>query len=290
MTGTAVVTFPRTGDEAAQIADYLSGETVLYHSRVFAECWTRYERIVALMATGIVVRQIAPLLRDKWDDPAVVVVSPDLRYAIPLVGGHHGANALARRLAGMGIIPVVSTATETRGREAVEQVAERSGCRVINRESTRAVNGAILDGDVPVYHIPGPGIVIAGSGVSFLSRPGEFTVGIGCRRGVSREEVVDAVGRALRDAGIAVDEIAVYATTDKKAQEQGLIDAVIALSGNLVFINPGAIGRQGSVSSSRAALIGLKGVAEPCALAVSRKGELVMEKKVYGRVTVAIAR
>jgi cobalt-precorrin 5A hydrolase len=290
MTGTAVVTFPRTGGEAAQIAEYLSGETVLYHEGVFAEAWKGYDRIVALMATGIVVRQIAPLLRDKWNDPAVVVVTPDLRYAIPLVGGHHGANELARRLSGMGITPVISTATEVRGREAVEQVAERSGCLVINRESTREVNAAVLDGDVPVYRIPGPGIVIAGPGVSFLCREGEFSVGIGCRQGVSRDEVIGAVGRALDDAGIAADEIAVYATTDKKAHEQGLIDAVMALSGNLVFIDPGAIGRQGSVSPSRAALIGLKGVAEPCALAVSRKGELVMEKKVYGRVTVAIAR
>jgi cobalt-precorrin 5A hydrolase len=290
MTRTVVITFPRTGGEAAQIAEYLSGETVLYHEGVFAGAWKGYERIVALMATGIVVRQIAPLLRDKWNDPAVVVVTPDLQYAIPLTGGHHGANELARRLAGIGITPVISTATEVRGREAVEQVAERTGCRVINRESTREVNAAVLDGDVPVYRIPGPGIVIAGPGVSFLCRAGEFSVGIGCRQGVSRDEVIEAVGRALDDAGIAASEISVYATTDKKAREQGLIDAVTALSGNLVFIDPGAIGRQGSVSPSRAALIGLKGVAEPCALAVSRKGELVMEKKVYGRVTVAIAR
>ena len=56
------------------------------------------------MSMGIVVRKIAPLLDDKWTDPAVVVVSPDFRYAIPLLGGHHGANELAKELAGLGLV------------------------------------------------------------------------------------------------------------------------------------------------------------------------------------------
>jgi cobalt-precorrin 5A hydrolase len=161
---------------------------------------------------------------------------------------------------------------------------------VVNRDSAREVNAAILDGDVPVYRVPGPGIVIAGPAVSFLVRSGEYAVGVGCRRGVERGEVLDAISRALADAGITPAEVAVYATTDKKAHERALIDAVAALSGNLVFLGPEAIGREESPSPSRAPLIGVKGVAEPCALAVSGRKELVLGKKVYGRVTVAIAR
>ena len=79
------------------------------------------------MSMGIVVRKIAPLLRDKWTDPAVVVISPDFRYAVPVLGGHHGANDLAKELAGLGLVPVITTATESRGRDSVESLAERTG-------------------------------------------------------------------------------------------------------------------------------------------------------------------
>ncbi len=89
------------------------------------------------MSMGIVVRSIAPLLEDKWNDPAVVVVSPDLAYAIPLIGGHHGANELAKELSALGIRPVITTATESAGRDSVEGVGERCGCDIVNRESTR---------------------------------------------------------------------------------------------------------------------------------------------------------
>ena len=136
------------------------------------------------MSMGIVVRKIAPLLDDKWTDPAVVVVSPDCRYAIPLLGGHHGANVLAKELAGLGLVPVITTATESRGRDSVESVAERSGTAVVNRDSTRAVNAALLERDLPVHAIEGPAIVLAGPDVSLLVRKGEYSVGIGCRKGV----------------------------------------------------------------------------------------------------------
>ncbi len=146
-------------------------------------------RIVALMSMGIVVRGIAPLIRDKWTDPAVVVVTPDFSYAVPLLGGHHGANELAKELAGLGLVPVISTATEATGLDSVESIAIRTGCDIVNRDSTRAVNAGILDGTTKIYSVPGPGIVIAGPDVSILVHKGDYVVGIGCRKGVTAEEV-----------------------------------------------------------------------------------------------------
>ena len=81
----------------------------------------------------------------------------------------------------------------------------------------------------------------------------------------------------------------VYATTTKKFNETGLVEAVGALSGNLIFLDDETINAQTGTGPSRASRIGLLGVAEPCALAVSKRKELVMGKKVYGSVTVAIA-
>ncbi|MDD1693083.1 MAG: cobalt-precorrin 5A hydrolase, partial [Methanoregula sp.] len=119
MTGTVVITFPYSREDAERIAAFLGADVVEYSADIFTTIFQEKKRIVALMSMGIVVRKIAPLLDDKWKDPAVVVVSPDLRYVIPVLGGHHGANELAKELAGLGIVPVITTATESRGRDSV---------------------------------------------------------------------------------------------------------------------------------------------------------------------------
>ncbi len=290
MTGTAVIALERFLPDARRIADTIGAVVIPYSSGAFLEAFAGYRRVVALMSAGIAVRGIAPLLVDKWRDPAVVVVSPNLRYAIPIVGGHHGGNDLARELSPLGIEPVITTATEVFGLESVEGLALRRGCDVVNRDSTRVVNAAILDADVPLYAIASPGIVVAGPGVSFLVKGGDYTVGVGCRRGVPAAEVVAAVGQALREAGVAPGEVLVYATTAKKRREAGLVQAIEDLGGNLVFLDDEMLNMEEAPSPSRASLIGLAGVAEPAALAVSKQKELVLAKRIYGSVTVAIAR
>ncbi|HOI57757.1 MULTISPECIES: cobalt-precorrin 5A hydrolase [unclassified Methanoculleus] len=290
MTGTVVVALDRFLPDARRLADALGAEVILYGPEAFREAFSRYGRIVALMSAGIAIRGIAPLLADKWRDPAVVVVGPDLRYAVPVVGGHHGANDLARDLARLGIEPVITTATETRGRESVEGLAARTGCDIVNRDSTRAVNAAVLDADVPLYAVTGPGIVVAGPGVSLLVRKGEYAVGVGCRKGVAAADVVGAIRQALARAGIGPAEILVYATTAKKRGEEGLLRAVTDLGGNLVFFDDETLNAEAAPSPSRASLIGLAGVAEPSALAASKRKVLVLAKQTYGSVTVAIAR
>jgi cobalt-precorrin 5A hydrolase len=290
MTRTAVIALERFLPDARRIAVVLDAEVIPYDPEAFRAAFAGYSRIVALMSAGIAVRGIAPLLTDKWRDPAVVVVGPDLRYAVPVIGGHHGANDLARDLAVLGIEPVITTATETRGRESVEGIAARTGCDIVNRDSTRAVNAAVLDADVPLYAVTGPGIVVAGPGVSLLVRNGEYVVGVGCRKGVGAAEVIEAIGRALREAGVAPETVLVYATTAKKRGEAGLLEAIVDLGGNLVFLDDETINAQEAPTPSRASLIGLVGVAEPSALAASKRKVLVLARQTYGSVTVAIAR
>jgi len=285
-----VVSLPQFTVCAERIAEFLSADLKLYDPGAFEEAFARADQIVAVMAVGIAVRSIAPLLRDKWSDPAVVVVSPDCRVAIPLVGGHHGANALAKELAGLGLQPVITTATEVFGRPSAEGIAERRECSILNPDSTRAVNAGFLEGDVPVYAIDGPGIAIAGPGVSILSRKGNYVVGIGCRKEVSWNDIVSAVRESLTAAGLKEDQVMAYATTVQKSGDPALIRAVRELSGVLVYVDNQDIGKNPGVSPSGATRIGLSGVAEPAALAVSRGKILVQEKKVHGRVTVAIAR
>jgi cobalt-precorrin 5A hydrolase len=112
----------------------------------------------------------------------VVVVDSNLSFAIPLLGGHHGANELARRISELGAVPVLTTATEVHGKPSVEGIANRLGCEIFNKESTVAVNCALLDKDMEVLEIKGPGIVIVDEDVSVLVKKRQKTAEIknGC--------------------------------------------------------------------------------------------------------------
>jgi cobalt-precorrin 5A hydrolase len=289
MSDTVVIHLPHETQQAARIADLLGADLREYSDHAFADAWESCRRIVAVMACGIAVRAIGRLARDKWEDPAVVVCSPDLRFAIPVLGGHHGANALARSLAPLGTVAVITTATDALGRPSAEGIAHAEGMEILNRESTKAVNAAALRGDVPVYRVTG-GIVLAGPGTAILLRRGEYAVGIGCRRGVRTSEVTTAIGQALGTTGIRPEEVLAYGTTRKKIGERALRRGVQACGGVLVYLDDDALNGVRGVRSSAAYRIGLAGVAEPAALALARSGELVMGKEAFGRVTVAIAR
>ncbi|GHA82424.1 precorrin-3B C(17)-methyltransferase [Streptomyces chryseus] len=106
--------------------------------RAFAEC----DQLVCFLATGAVVRLVAPLLSDKASDPGVVCVDEAQRHAVSLVGGHGGgANALALAVSGvLGCAPVVTTATDATGIPGLDTL----GWPV--EGATAAVTRAILDG------------------------------------------------------------------------------------------------------------------------------------------------
>lgn len=291
MKETVVIALERFSEDAEKLAEMADADLLNYEQGIFEQVFRNYRGIIALMSAGIVVRSISPLLDNKWTDPYVVVVTPDLRFAVPVVGGHHGGNNMARKLAVMGVIPVISTATETKGIPSVEVMAENEDFDIINKDSTRAVNAALLDGKANVSVLGGPSVLFAGPGVSVLFRKGDYIVGLGCRRGVNAEEVVTAVDEVLGSAGIRRDEVIAYATTEKKLDEKGLIDGVHMLGGNLVFISDEDINAEIPASASRASdQIGLVGVAEPSALALSKRKEIIMGKKIVGRVTVAVIR
>ena len=291
MKDTIVISLEPSAERAKELADRMDADFVLHSKEAFAKAYECCRTIIAVMSAGIAVRSAAPHLRDKWTDPCLVVVSPDFRYAIPVLGGHHGGNEAAFRLEEMGLHPVITTATETRGLPSVERVAEERGLVVINKDSTRAVNAAILEGEVAVHLIEPPAIAIAPAGVAVLLKKGEFIVGIGCRRGTGKEEILHALTSAFADAGIGREDVCAYATAGIKKDEPGLIQAVGELGGTLIVVDGAFIRAETPPSPSRARdKLGLPGVAEPAALALSKRKEVIMKKQIYGGVTVAVIR
>ncbi len=243
--------------------------------------------MVAVMAVGIVVRMICPSLKDKWTDRPVVAVDASLRSSVPVVGGHHGANDLALQLyERLGTYPAITTATDAADRPSLERTAEMLGARLVNRDSSKEVNLAFLREEVPVVRLAGPRVVLVDEEVAVLKSEGGVVVGLGARRGVGSSEVLEAVAGALRSVGRGVEEIRLIATAWIKKDEAGIAEAAEELNCPVVYLDEEVLNLQSPTTESRASDLGLVGVAEPAALALS--GRLIMPKRVYGRVTVAL--
>ncbi len=160
----------------------------------------------------------------------------------------------------------------------------------MNTDSTRVSNAAVLTGKAGIFTINEPGMVIAGRGVSFLVSDAPYTAGIGCRKGTNADEIINAIHKALISKGLTTTDVSIYATSTLKLHENGLIEAIRTIGGNLIYLDHTALCKEKTSSESAATRFGLPGVAEPAALAVSYRKELVMEKEIYGNVTIAIAR
>jgi len=285
----AIIAFSRNINVAKKIKDVTGGDIIEYSRDAFKIAFGEYRSIIAIMASGIAVRNIAPLVCDKWNDPAVVVVDSGLNFAIPILGGHHGGNELAKKLAIIGITPVITTATEVMGKESVEEIADSLGCRIINRDSTKKVNVKLLDSEVEVLDIKGPKIVIVGDDVSVLKKRG-LVVGIGANRGVSKSEVVEAINTALLELDATIEDVNYFASAMIKENESGIIDAAASLAKELRFVSHDVINSIHPPTPSKAKSLGLNGVCEPAALALSKEKKLLLKKRIYGNVTIAIAR
>ncbi|HWQ21020.1 MAG TPA: cobalt-precorrin 5A hydrolase [Methanotrichaceae archaeon] len=246
-----------------------------------------FDLIIAVMATGIVVRQLCGRIKDKWTDKPVVAVDSSLRCAVPVIGGHHGANELALKLADrLNLFPAITTATDSAGRPNLEALAEDLGTKIINKSSSKDLNLAFLRCDVPVIRVKGPKVVLVDDDVAVLKSRGGIVVGLGTRRGVEAREVLEAISAALKEAGRPGDDIRVMATAWLKRDEQGISEAAHALGKEVIYLSEEVLNAQSPITPSRASDLGLLGVAEPAVLALSER--LIMPKKVYGRVTVAL--
>lgn len=295
---------------------------------LLAEIFPLYEGFILIMATGIAVRVIAPLIKDKRTDPAVVVLDEGASFSISLLSGHlGGANALARWVAAVtGALPVVTTASDVRGLMALDAYARERGLLLEPWENLKPVTRAMLEGkpvriytevalefsfgqNVQVIPIAPQEAVVDTNAVRggraktegkagfeepyiiLRRRPRRLSVGLGCRRGVSRQEVLAAIKQALDQVKAGLNEVIGLATIDRKKDEEGLLDAARELGIKLRFFSAAELSRLASSSSSSFVRekVGVGAVAEPAALLGGSKTRLILPRQVLGRVTVAVA-
>ena len=214
-------------------------------------------------ACGIAVRAIAPFLTDKLNDVPVLVMDEQGCFVIPVLSGHvGGANELAVSLAErMGSTPVITTATDLNHCFAVDLFARRNALHIVNKDGIAKVSSRILAGEevtmaVEEGHfreeeagIPGEkrlleeinvpegirlvsteslaDVLVApasyGQGRLLTLRPKEYVIGIGCKRGKAAEQIDHFVNRALKESGISMEQVAAFASIDRKKDEEGIL-------------------------------------------------------------------
>ena len=212
--------------------------------RVFAD----FSGHVFITAAGIAIRAVAPMIADKTRDPAVAAMDEAGRFCVSLLSGHlGGANELARKAAdAVGALPVITTATDSRGIVAVDVLARRLDLAVENPGAIKRVNMALLEGKTLRVHDPfhlvsahlpvaphghGPFDVFVDDvaladpdGAPLILRPKTVAAGMGCNRGTSAGEMRALLLDAMAQAKVSPLCLGSIATIDVKKDEPGLLE------------------------------------------------------------------
>ena len=209
-----------------------------------AEQFPEREALIFIGAAGIAVRAVAPLLKDKTEDPAVLSMDEQASYVIPLVSGHlGGANRLAQRLAKLsGATAVLSTATDLNGVFAVDLWAKTQGLYIAEPDRIKQVSAKLLRGEEIIINCPWPVAGELPKGVQLSEESGDVRVairpddsealhlipktlclGIGCRRGIRAEQIEEIFSSFCRERQLLSGAFAGAASIDRKQNEEGIL-------------------------------------------------------------------
>ena len=293
---------------------------------LFSEAFLANHPLICIMATGIVVRHLAPLLKGKDVDPAVVVVDEAGRFAISLLSGHlGGANDLARTVGNLiGAVPVITTATDVQGLPALDTLAPRLGLRLENLRAVKEIHMALLRGQpvrlvdpesllqselsdyqglfellpetTDAFQKPGPAVYVGCRDYQWPEgwlrlRPKNLMAGMGCNKGTPVEEVLELVEHTFGRCKLSLLSLHTLATVDAKKAEPGLLAAAQRLGVNFTWYTKEEL-QQIQVPNPSAMVqrhMGVASVCEAAALKAAGSTMLLVPKQKTANVTLAVA-
>ncbi|MEE0954969.1 MAG: cobalt-precorrin 5A hydrolase [Eubacterium sp.] len=219
--------------------------------------------IIFIGATGIAVRIIAPFVRDKRTDPAVICLDEKGKFCISLLSGHiGGANRLVSGMSGyLGSTPVITTATDINQKFAVDVYAKENGISISNMTYAKEVSAALLSGEPVGFYTSFPvegrlpegiywsdklmqaredhgeeiengislGIYISPSYArayfdhTLWLIPKCLVLGIGCKKGTPAEQIERFVEQTLKSYSLYQEAVSMAASIDVKKDEPGIL-------------------------------------------------------------------
>ena len=281
------------------------------------EAFREADALIFCCASGIAVRAIAPWVRDKTKDPAVIVIDDQGHFVIPLLSGHlGGANELALLISEkIGGTPVLTTATDVSGVFAVDLFAKKNHLVIGDMKLAKEVSASLLSGNPVGFCSELPcegklpkgltegaadlGIRISEKGGdtpfsrTLLLIPRRYAAGIGCRKGKSFEELSAFLSEQLKACGIRKEELRCIASIDLKKEEQGLITLCESLGVPFETYTAEqlrAVPGEFTGSDFVKATTGVDSVCERAAVLASGYGPLIQKKTAANGMTFALAR
>ena len=203
--------------------------------------------IIFICACGIAVRSIAPFIKSKQTDPAVLVIDDNGKFVVSLLSGHiGGANSFTREIAHMiSAEPVVTTATDIGGKFSPDSFAKANDLIITDMNAAKLIASAVLDnekiGFISEYgfeilpdeleenQIHRCGIYIGTDDkkpfeVTLKLIPKNVVLGIGCKKNTPLEVIEKTVRDALENNNIPFERVCSVVTIDIKSDEKGLLD------------------------------------------------------------------
>jgi len=304
---------PSARELGNRIASHLEGtviETDDLRSRL-QRAFREGRPIIGLCAAGILIRLLAPLLTDKSAEPPVVALAEDGSVAVPLLGGHRGANDLARRIADFTQgSAAITTASDLRFGASLDHP---QGYVLSNPEHLKSFLAKLVAGEkirlkgVAPWASALPQAAEArlslvateyatpGNECTLVYHPHTLALGVGCERNAPPHELLSNVIETLKARGLARPAIACIASIDLKADEPAVLELAQHLGVPLRFFSSLELNeetpRLRNPSETVLREVGCPGVAEAAALrAAGGDAELIVEKSTRGRTTCAVAR
>lgn len=296
------------------------------------EAFFIYDALIFFMATGIVVRMIAPFLQNKLKDPAVIVVDEQGKYAISLLSGHvGGANSLTVQIAEiLNSVPVITTATDVNKKPAPDLLSVTLGLYPYPKPQIQVINSALVEGKTIAYFIrkdmkrgefyrnrlaehgifshwgdkesvkeqKGLSVYITDENLPLQQnilylRPQRLIAGVGCRRGTSKNIILDALNSACSAIEQDIFAISMLASTIVKSDEVGLLEVADELKIPIKFFSNEELQEKIDKyhleeSSFVKKQIGVGNVSAAAAMCPLENGRFALEKTKYEKVTVAL--
>lgn len=285
-----------------------------------AEAFQKCGIIVFVGAAGIAVRTIAPYIKSKLTDPAVISVDEKGNFVIPLLAGHiGGANEIARCLAGfLGGTACVTTATDVNGLFAVDEWAARNRMTIASMQAAKEFAAALVAGEQTGLVSNFPVISTLPQGMQFYTEedapavgldialntcsspfattlhllPRIVHLGIGCRRGTESKDIALLVLPELERLEIDNRAVCSIASVDLKKDEQGLLEFAAAQGWAANFYTAEelqAVSGHFTPSNFVKGIVGVDNVCERSAVKDSNGGKLLLRKTSRNGVTLAVA-
>jgi len=322
----AIITLTDQGEELARKLSSIMDRdpTVLkvdlYHKNVkqiLNKIFNQYDCILGIMASGIMVRSICPLMGDKIQDPSILIMDERSNHVISLLSGHlGGGNEFATKIANiLETDPVITTSTDVNHKLGIDSLARKYYMEIQPISNILGINSALVNNQevklaVPKkfeylfkdkliknsYHLVKSSQVLEASFNNSIITltPKKLVVGVGSRKGVSMDQVLLAINEACRFLAIPPERIDSLATAEPKKDEKGILDAANRLGVPLEVVTLDSLQNFNHPDVTESSFVrktfGVPGICEPAALyTAGGHAKLILRKSKFNKVTVAAA-